>query len=231
MITLPIAEIFCSLQGEGLLTGTKSAFVRVAGCNLRCRFCDTPYASLRAEGNPLSIGAILQEVDRFKVAHVVLTGGEPMLFPAIEPLSQALAARGYHITVETNGTIYRPVSCHLMSVSPKLSNSTPSSEEASTWASLHEKRRFVPEVVRRLIREYPYQLKFVIDRPEDLAEVEEYLANFPEAEPSRILLMPQGVNLTELREKQTWLEPYCQQKGYVFCPRRHIEWFGGVRGT
>lgn len=227
---LPVAEIFRSLQGEGLLTGTESAFVRVSGCNLRCRFCDTPYASVNPEGTLVDLGTILKEVDRLGVKHVVLTGGEPMLFPAIVPLSHVLAGRGYHITIETAGTVYRPVACHLMSVSPKLSNSTPSAEAAPGWVSRHEKRRFAPEVVRRLIRQYSYQLKFVIDVPEDLPEVEDYLRLFPEVERSRVLLMPQGTDLATLEAKREWLEPYCQSRGYVFCPRRHIEWFGAVRG-
>ena len=125
-----IAEIFRSLQGEGLLTGTPSVFVRTSGCNLRCWFCDTPYTSWEPEGEDFSVDEILQRVDGLLGAdkscrHAVLTGGEPMLFAELVPLAAALRQRGLHITIETAGTLYLPLACDLMSISPKLSNSTP----------------------------------------------------------------------------------------------------------
>ena len=162
--------------------------------------------------------------------HAVLTGGEPMLFAELVPLTAGLRERGWHITIETAGTLYLPVACDLMSISPKLANSTPSPEQDPKWESRHEQGRHVPEVVRRLLREYAFQLKFVIDQPGDCREVESYLAGLPEVAGDRVLLMPQGVDAAVLREKATWLEPYCRQHGYRYCPRRQIEWFGGRRG-
>lgn len=222
-----VAEIFQSRQGEGLLTGTESVFIRTSGCNLRCGFCDTPYASWEPEGPSLTPEQILAAVARFTARHVVITGGEPMIFSPIVSLSHALVERGYHITIETAGTIYRPVACHLMSISPKLSNSRPRDLQ---WVERHERRRHRPDVVRRLIREYPYQVKFVIDRPEDLEEVDAYLEEMPELDRSRVLLMPQGTELKVLQEKAAWLEPICRLRGFRFCPRQHIEWYGAVRG-
>lgn len=222
-----VAEIFQSRQGEGLLTGTESVFIRTSGCNLRCGFCDTPYASWQPEGPSLTVEQILDQVTRFTARHVVITGGEPMIFPQIAPLSHALEQRGYHITVETAGTIYRPVACHLMSISPKLGNSRPRDRQ---WAERHERRRHRPDVVRQLIAAYPYQIKFVIDRPEDLAEVDAYLEEIPEIDRDRVLLMPQGTEPDALREKASWLEPICRRRGFRFCPRNHIEWYGAVRG-
>ena len=113
------------MQGEGLLTGTPSVFVRASGCNLRCWFCDTPYASWTPEGEDLSVDEILAQVERHDCRHVVITGGEPMLFAELIPLTAALRAAGRHITIETAGTLYLPVQCDLMSISPKLANSTP----------------------------------------------------------------------------------------------------------
>jgi 7-carboxy-7-deazaguanine synthase len=227
---LPVAEVFCSLQGEGFLTGTESVFVRVSGCNLRCWFCDTRYASWEPEGESRLIEEVLEEVSGFRPKHVVLTGGEPMLFPAVVPLTLALKERGYHITIETAGTKFLPVICDLMSISPKLSNSTPSREKFPGLAELHERRRYAPDVIRQLISQFPYQIKFVIETPEDLKEVEEYLQAFPELDRSRVMLMPQGTDVATLNAKAVWLEPYCRQRGYHFCPRRHIEWFGPGRG-
>ena len=163
------------------------------------------------------------------VRHVVVTGGEPMLFAELIPLTAALRNRGWHITIETAGTLYLPVACDLMSISPKLSNSTPS-EQNSHWAGRHELHRHAPEVIRRLIAEYDCQLKFVVDCPEDCREVESYLAEFPEIERGRAMLMPQGVEPGPLAEKAAWLAPYCAAHGLSFCPRRQIEWFGTQRG-
>jgi len=227
---LRIAEIFQSRQGEGFLTGTESVFIRVSGCNLRCRFCDTPYASWEPEGPLLTVEEILRRVENFPARHIVLTGGEPMMFPQVVPLTRHLSDRGYHVTVETAGTVYRPVQCHLMSISPKLSNSTPDRELHPRWWKEHERRRHQPDVIRRLVREYPYQIKFVIDRPEDVDEVERYLRALPEIDRNRVLLMPQGTDQEALGEKMTWLEPICQQHGFRLCPRKHIEWYGPGRG-
>lgn len=226
-----IAEIFQSLQGEGFLSGTPSVFVRASGCNLRCWYCDTPYASWRPEGDDWAVDEIVSAVEGYGVEHVVLTGGEPMLFAELIPLSARLEEAGHHVTVETAGTLHLPVACHLMSISPKLANSTPSETQAGRWSARHARVRHVPEVVRRLVREYPYQVKFVVDRPGDLPDVERYLADMPEIAADRVLLMPQGTDPAELAEKRQWLEPYCQRHGLTFGPRAQIEWFGLRRGT
>jgi 7-carboxy-7-deazaguanine synthase len=226
-----IAEIFRSRQGEGLLTGTESVFVRTSGCNLRCWFCDTPYTSWTPEGTDLSVEEILERVGEWDARHVVITGGEPMLSAELVPLTAALARQGRHITIETAGTLDLPVICDLMSISPKLSNSTPSREDQPRWSVRHERTRHAPDVIRRLARDYDYQLKFVIDRPADCDEVERYLADFPEVERSRVLLMPQGTDMAELAEREFWLIPFCRASGMRFCPRKHIEWYGMMRGT
>jgi 7-carboxy-7-deazaguanine synthase len=224
-----IAEIFASIQGEGFLTGTPSVFIRASGCNLRCWYCDTQYASWHPEGKDLSVDAIVARAMALEGTHVVLTGGEPMLFAELIPLAARLRERGRHITVETAGTLYLPLACDLMSISPKLSNSTPLRDPR--WAARHEKARHEPEVIRRLTAEYEYQLKFVIDRPDDCREVETYLAGFPQIDRSRVMLMPQGTDPATLEAKAAWLEPYCESHGLRYCPRRQIEWFGLVRGT
>ncbi len=233
-----IAETFRSRQGEGFLTGTESVFVRFSGCNLRCRFCDTPYASWAPEGENLALAQLLARIedlaakdDRTAVGHVVLTGGEPMLFAGVVPLSHELRRRGWHITVETAGTRYLPVACDLMSISPKLSNSTPPQEEHPGWARRHDQRRHAPEVIRRLTAEYPYQIKFVVDSPAACEEAQRYLEDFPGIDRSRVMLMPEGTDPVSLAAAARWLAPYCAEHGLHFCPRRHIEWFGLVRGT
>jgi 7-carboxy-7-deazaguanine synthase len=226
-----IAEIYQSVQGEGFLTGTPSVFVRASGCNLRCWFCDTPFASWYPEGEDCSVEDILIKIEQFACEHVVLTGGEPMLFAELIPLCDELQGRKHHITIETAGTLYLPLACDLMSISPKLGNSTPSQSLAPRWHLRHDHTRHAPEVIRRLVAEYEYQLKFVVGQPQDSDEVLRYLADFPEIDRGRVMLMPLGTDIDELAKVATWLPDYCARYGLHYCPRRQIEWFGLVRGT
>jgi 7-carboxy-7-deazaguanine synthase len=226
-----IAEIYRSVQGEGFLTGAPSVFVRASGCNLRCWFCDTPYTSWRSEGRDMSTDEIVAQVEEWETQHVVITGGEPMLFSELIPLSERFQGTGRHVTIETAGTLYLPVACDLMSISPKFASSAPSAEAHPRWHRRHERERHRPDVIRRLVCEYDYQVKFVIDSRGDLDLVQSYLAEFPEINRERVLLMPQGTDQEELELRGAWLKPYCRREGFVFCPRKQIEWFGAVRGT
>jgi 7-carboxy-7-deazaguanine synthase len=224
---MKISEIFHSVQGEGGLVGTPSVFVRLSGCNLRCAWCDTPYASWRPEGRKLSVDAILNEVKRFPARHVVLTGGEPMIFPEIVPLTAELRRMGSHITVETAGTVWTPVACDLMSISPKLASSTP--REPRHWAARHERLRLQPEVLRRLVSEYDYQLKFVVVSPADLPEIKS-LIEMLSADPAKVILMPEGTRRVTLRRRSLWLVELCKQEGFRFSPRLHIDLYSHRRG-
>jgi 7-carboxy-7-deazaguanine synthase len=179
----------------------------------------------------LSVDEIVARVRDLGESHVVLTGGEPMIFSELVPLADRLRELGKHITIETAGTRYMPVACDLMSISPKLANSTPSAAEHRHWAERHERTRHAPDVIRRLVTEYPYQLKFVVDTPADSEDVERFLQEFPTIDRARVMLMPQGVEPGRLAEKAGWLQIYCAEHGLHFCPRKQIEWFGHARGT
>ena len=231
MSSMFLCEMYRSIQGEGLLTGQPSVFVRTAGCNLRCWFCDTPYSSWKPEGTPRSIEEIVAFCSSEGDSHVVLTGGEPMLQPEVVALTRQLSAAGKHVTIETAGTISRDVACDLMSISPKRENSTPSVERAGDWSKRHEAARHQPDVLRTLMTQYDYQLKFVVDQPVDCDDVLVFLNEFPEAQADRVLLMPQGVALDELQQRESWLRPFCEQQGFRLCSRKHIEWYGNQRGT
>jgi 7-carboxy-7-deazaguanine synthase len=228
---MKVAEIFCSIQGEGLLTGVPSVFVRTSGCPLRCWFCDTDYTSWRVEGDDLSVEEVLDRVAEFPVRHAVVTGGEPMIAPDIEELTLGLRRRGYHITIETAAVVFKPVECDLASLSPKLASSTPFEREGGRFAERHEGQRRRPDVVRAFMERYPYQLKFVIDRPGDLVEVRALLTELPAADCDRVLLMPQGVTPEEVRARGLWLVEECKRHGFRYCPRLHIDLYGNRRGT
>ncbi len=225
-----IAEIFYSIQGEGALAGTPSVFVRTSGCNLRCVWCDTPYTSWEPEGREQNVNSVVEETGRYPARHVVVTGGEPLIAPHIVELTEALRARALHITIETAGTVFKPVVCDLMSISPKLANSTPWNREGGRWAEKHERERIQPAVLKRLMSAYEYQLKFVVAHPDDLSEVRS-LAEQLDAEPGRIVLMPEGTNPAVLRERALWLVELCKQEGFRYSPRLHVDLWGNRRGV
>jgi 7-carboxy-7-deazaguanine synthase len=223
---LKIAELFYSLQGEGSLVGVPSVFVRTSGCNLRCSWCDTPYTSWQPEGTELSLDQILDEVRAHPARHVVVTGGEPMIAPEILPLTERLRDAGLHITIETAGTVFKPVACDLMSISPKLANSTPE----GPFRAQHERLRIQTDVLMELTARYEHQLKFVIARAEDLDEVRTIVASL-RADAGRVILMPEGVEPAVLRERSVWLAEICKEEGYRFSPRLHVDLWGSKRGV
>ncbi|MCS7315490.1 MAG: 7-carboxy-7-deazaguanine synthase QueE [Bryobacterales bacterium] len=227
---MKIAEIFYSVQGEGILLGVPSVFIRASGCNLRCAWCDTPYASWVPEGEDWPTERILEEVRRHPARHVVITGGEPMIMPDVVELTEALARARLHLTIETAGTVFKPVRCDLMSISPKLSNSTPHERDGGRWVEQHERLRIQPLVLRRLMSDYDYQLKFVVTAPEDLAEIRGLVRELG-ADPARVLLMPEGTDGETLRRRAEWIIEICKQEGFRYTPRLQIEIWGARRGV
>ncbi len=227
---LRVAEIFRSLQGEGLHAGTMSLFLRTTGCNLRCWFCDTPYTSWEPEGQQHAWKDVLNELLADDCEHVVITGGEPLLQPNIVALTHELRAAKRIVTIETAGTVYRPVAADLMSISPKLSNSQPSVERSARWAKRHAARSVNRPVLHQFLAEYPSQLKFVIDQPADFVELEEFLEAPPPLPRDAVWVMPQARTATEIDEKAVWLEPAAAAHGFRYSSRLHIEMFGNIRG-
>lgn len=236
--TLPISEVFTSIQGEGKLSGVPSFFVRVSGCNLRCAWCDTSYASWAPEGERRSLEWIAERASESGVRHAVITGGEPMLFDAVEPLSRTLRGMGMHITVETAGTIARVapgLACDLMSISPKLASSTPAAgdprDASGAWRTRHGARRLNLAALQALISGHDdRQLKFVVCGAADLIEIESLLSKLSGWSPGDVLLMPEGV-APPAPETRRWLAGECISRGWRYCPRLHIELFGNTRGT
>ena len=226
--TLWIAETFVSVQGEGKLAGVPSLFVRTSGCNLRCHFCDTPYASWTASGEHRTIDDLLKPLEtRPGVRHVVVTGGEPMIAKGIEALVGELARRGLHVTIETAGTHYLPLPVDLWSVSPKLASSAP--DAASGWRERHEATRVRDDVIQAMMRG-EHQLKFVAGAPADLDEIAAWVERVG-ASPDNVLIMPEGTSIEALNAVAKWLVPAVIERGWRFADRLHIRLFGHTPGT
>lgn len=193
-MTYEVTEIFTSLQGEGTRLGMPTTFVRLSRCNLSCRWCDTTYswkAGEMVEPTLMTPAEIMAEVH---APDVVLTGGEPML-QKLEPLLDLMEGR--FVTVETNGTMFRPdPRVELWSVSPKLG----SSQQKPNKRVLRE---YVSQVPERL------QLKFVVGGREDLDAVKALLSELDGATAVPIILQPVGI-AGESRDE------YCQKLARLF---------------
>ncbi|HSI87385.1 MAG TPA: 7-carboxy-7-deazaguanine synthase QueE [Candidatus Methylacidiphilales bacterium] len=231
-----ISEIFYSVQGEGALTGVPSVFIRTAGCNLRCTWCDTPYTSWQPEGTRMSVEEIVRIAMLHSPArHAVLTGGEPMLAPSMPALASLLKQNGFHITIETAGTLPpRRIACDLASISPKLAHSTPSVEAAGqAWHDRHDATRLNLPALREWIATVAdYQLKFVVRDSSDLQEVRDLLDSLQmPVPPWRVHLMPEGTSMETLSGRQLPLVELCKEYGYRYCHRLHVQLFGHKRGT
>ena len=265
---LLISETFRSIQGEGVLTGVPSFFIRLAGCHLRCVWCDTPYASWEPAGDKLSVDELTQQVVASSVRHVVITGGEPLISPHLSALTQALRDRSIHITIETAAPqpalipclknaspdahvalLRQHIACDLVSISPKLANSTPTAltkggsqlahvegaHESPSWSARHEQRRLSTESIAALLAACPaHQLKFVVASETDMAEIESLLAALRDEhaaaiEPGQVLLMPEGTPPSPQRMQA--VARLCMERGYRYCHRVHVDVFGHTRGT
>jgi 7-carboxy-7-deazaguanine synthase len=222
-----VNEIFHSLQGEGLLAGAPCVFIRLAGCSLGCVWCDTKYAWDANEGEELPIPEIINKIVQWPCRSVVITGGEPMLNLQLPELAKALKERNKHITIETAGIKFiAGLACDLMSVSPKLSNS--GAKKVPLRPGSGQADLFSP--IRQLIRRYPYQLKFVVDSPDDLPEIQQAVEQIGGVSAEKIMLMPQAKTRDELIAKSPMVAQLCKEAGYVFCQRLHILLYDGVRG-
>jgi 7-carboxy-7-deazaguanine synthase len=222
-----INEIFYSLQGEGLLTGVPSVFIRLAGCPLRCKWCDTKYALDPSAGEDLDIPAIIKNVSRWQCRYAVITGGEPMVNAELPSLAAALKKKGKHITIETAGLKFVPdIACDLMSISPKTSNSG----QTRLRLKASPRQEAKNQAVKQLISHYPYQLKFVVESPDDLPEIRRVVKSLGKVDAERIMLMPQAKTRKALLAKSPMVAELCAKTGHAFCSRLQILLYDGARG-
>ena len=226
---MKFSELFHTIQGEGQLIGVPSVFFRTSYCNLRCVWCDTPYTSWHPEDRDITVAESVAAITQYRCKHVVITGGEPFIqSEALIELCRELDAREHHITIETNATRFAKVAAHLISMSPKLQNSNPPTDDR--FFKRHERDRIRPDVIRKFLDTYACQVKFVVDTPEDLTEIRALQMDIG-IPAETILLMPQGTTTTVLQRKQEWLVDLCKENGYRYSPRAHVDIWGDKRGV
>lgn len=237
---LPINELFQSLQGEGRLAGVPSVFVRTSGCNLRCWFCDSYHTSWEPTHDWSTVDDVLAAIEEYDANHVVLTGGEPLIHDSSEDLLARLADRGYHTTVETNGTVVPDAPIDLASVSPKLASSTPTAERDpdgdGQWADRHEEHRLDVPTLAELVETYDTQLKFVVTGREDMAEIERLVERLRDAASTHVrdddvLLMPEGQTRDQLEATRETVANLALEHGYRYTPRLHVDLWNDAPGT
>ncbi|MDQ2073382.1 7-carboxy-7-deazaguanine synthase QueE [Haloarcula sp. H-GB4] len=237
---LPINELFQSLQGEGRLAGVPSVFVRTSGCNLRCWFCDSYHTSWEPTHDWFTVDDVIAAIEEYDANHVVLTGGEPLIHDSSEDLLERLDDRGYHTTVETNGTVVPDAPIDLASVSPKLASSTPTPERDpdgdGEWADRHEERRLDVPTLANLVETYDTQLKFVVTGREDMAEIERLVERLRDAASTRVrdddvLLMPEGQTRDQLEATRETVADLALEHGYRYTPRLHVDLWNDAPGT
>ena len=250
-----------TIQGEGLLIGTPSLFIRLASCNLRCIWnlpdgtiskCDTPYASFDVkEVKTLEVDQVVQLVKHNLGAmqHIVITGGEPFL--QNEPLAllaeQLKKELKVHITIETNGTLFHKEAAKnidLFSISPKLKNSTPNEVKLKSLGlkmngplKSHSEKRYNLAALQEFINfskenNKSLQLKFVVGQKTDEEEiVQKYVDALDNLHPQDIMLMPLGANNEELKKTTPMVLEMAIRNGWRYTSRIHIDLFGAKPGV
>jgi 7-carboxy-7-deazaguanine synthase len=158
-----------------------------------------------------------------------MMGPDLSIRPGLADLTQRLKALGKHITIETSGALFVPdLACDLMSISPKLANSLPSRADGT---GIHQADRLDLETLHRLIHGYPYQLKFVVESAEDVAEIQGVLGGLGEHAPERVMLMSQATTTAELLSRSPAIADACRQTGLRFGQRLHVLLWDRQRGV
>jgi 7-carboxy-7-deazaguanine synthase len=224
-----LPEIFYSVQGEGPNLGYPAVFLRLAQCNLKCRWCDTRYTWDNPPSGPqthsieMSGAAIEKEILKYGRRYLVVTGGEPLLQQeGLIPLLESLKKQGFFLEIETNGTLLPDPRLFKIvdhwNVSPKLNSSGNS-----------VKAREIPACYRAFSSAPACHFKFVIQDNEDFSELLG-LVNQYRLSANRIILMPEGRNTTEIIERSRWLVELCKESGFRLSTRLQTILWGDERG-
>jgi len=235
---MKIVEQFETIQGEGKYVGVPSYFIRTTGCNLRCEWpnpdgtttrCDTPYTSFNPEkGQDLDIDKVFETLRLSKIEHIVITGGEPTMQNDLKGAAELFDKRGYHVTLETNGTKFIKDLPAFMSISPKLSSSYAQTNEREKGLHIRN-NNFMDTIVDYMLHN-DYQLKFVGNDSKDLEQILD-IQRILHVPKHKIYIMPQGITTEQFKDREQMLVKFCIEHGFNYSPRLHIDIWGNKRGT
>lgn len=208
--------------------GMPCVFIRLAGCNLRCAFCDTPRASWEPVGQPMTVAELTQITQKWPDLPIVITGGEPFLFDELPALCQSLKEEGHAVHIETAGTLFCPVHADLLCISPKLSSSIPKGEP---WASRHQERIANTSSLLKW-RDWNHvdlYFKYVVESHKDVLEVLAQIQelNLPK---QKVFLMPKATSVQELNEIGPQVAQWCLDHGIRYSDRLHVRLWNNEPG-
>ena len=210
---MKISEMFSSIQGEGIWIGVPSFFIRVAGCNLECTWCDTIYARNLENAKDFSTDEIIAEALNSGLQHIVITGGEPSLYPdEIKKICSAMHENFRKVTIETNGSNFIECEADLISISPKFSGSQLD----------HSIECWYPEIIRKYMEHgIQAQIKCVVGTEIEARDAIMKISseNFPK---NLVFLMPKANNRDLILAGADWLVKFCCDSGFKYGARLHI---------
>jgi 7-carboxy-7-deazaguanine synthase len=226
-----ISEVFYSLQSEGIFVGRPCVFIRAAGCNLRCAWCDTPYTSWSPRGETKTVEQLMAATESWRdVKHVAVTGGEPMLQKDLAQLVDALRARGHFVAIETAGTIYHDnIKPDFFSISPKLHNSFPGKEH-DRELKIHRSNNTFAQLPRFIDSGIDYQFKFVVQSASDGEELLSLISEF-RIDREKVFLVPEGISVEQLKSRAQMVADICKKEGLAYSARLQIDLWGNTRAT
>ncbi len=215
-----VSEVFLSLQGEGPSAGTPAHFVRLQGCSVGCRWCDSRYTWDAGGGEARPAGRIWAEAEGLGASPLlVVTGGEPLEHPGLAALLEQGLGRWPRVEVETSGIAAPPLSHPRLfyNVSPKLPSATP--RWGDTWRA-----------AAAWVAEPNATFKLVVGDPPDPEDALRLIAEHRLPHP-RVLLMPEGLTDERVRAHAATLAELCRRTGLRMSPRLHVWLWGAKRGV
>ena len=225
---MKISEIFESIQGEGNNAGKSAVFLRTAECNLKCVWCDTKYTwdwknyDYSKEVNEMSIKEVRQSLEQFRIRHLVITGGEPLMQQ--DDLAELLTflKPEFYVEVETNGTILPNNALSTLvdqwNVSPKTKNSGNPLEMCE-----------VNECYTFFSKKKNCYFKYVVESEDDLIEINQFISKYS-LKKDRVLLMTQAITKEEILAKENNEFTISKKNSLGFSPRLHVMKWGSQRG-
>ena len=225
---MKISEIFESIQGEGNNAGKPAVFLRIAECNLKCVWCDTKYTwdwknyDYSKEVNEMSIKEVRQSLEQFRIRHLVITGGEPLMQQ--DDLAELLTflKPEFYVEVETNGTILPNNALSTLvdqwNVSPKTKNSGNPLEMCE-----------VNECYTFFSKKKNCYFKYVVESEDDLIEINQFISKYS-LKKDRVLLMTQAITKEEILAKENNVFTISKKNSLGFSPRLHVMKWGSQRG-